>query len=142
LKLFLDANVVFSAVHHEQGRAQTLLALARHRDCELLTSRHALDEAQRNLALKSHGFEQRLAAALDAILLVAEAPPLLLDWARAEGLPPKDAPVLAAAVHANADLFVTGDRRDFGPFLGKTVRGVNVVTIAQALQLVLSAADE
>ena len=137
MKLFLDANVLFSAAHREEGRAQELIALARAGHCELLTSAHALEEARRNLALKSHGFEGRLVAALEHAVVVAEAPAPLVAWALAHGLPGKDAPILAAAVHAKAHLLVTGDRRDFGHLYGHVIRGTRVVTPASALDLVL-----
>jgi predicted nucleic acid-binding protein len=140
VKLFLDANVVFSAAHREEGRAQNLIALARAGNCALLTSAHALEEARRNLALKSNRFERRLAEALAHTLVVAEAPAPLVEWAQAQGLPLKDAPILAAAVHANAHLLVTGDIRDFGHLFGRAMRGTRVVTPASAVDLVLKAA--
>lgn len=140
MNLFLDANIIFSAAHREQGRSQDLVALARGGHCKLITSTHALEEAQRNLALKSDRFERRLAAALAQITVVVEAPPALVEWAQDQGLPLKDAPILAAAVHARADLLVTGDLRDFGPLFGRTMRGTRVVTQASALDLVLKAA--
>lgn len=137
MKLFLDANVLFSAAHRDQGRAQDLVLLAAAGRCSLLTSGHALEEARRNLELKSRDFEERLAAALRHVALVAEAPPALIEWARSEGLPPQDAPILAAAAHSGADLLVTGDRRDFGQLYGRTLRGVRVVAPARALDAVL-----
>jgi predicted nucleic acid-binding protein len=140
VKLFLDANVVFSAAHREEGRAQDLVALARSGHCELLTSTHALEEARRNLELKSAGFENRLAAALAQITVVAEAPADLVVWAQEHGLPLKDAPILAAAVHTKSDLLVTGDTRDFGHLFGTTLRGTRVVTPASAIDLVLKEA--
>ena len=138
MRLFLDANVVFSAAHQAEGRAQHLLALATAGRCTLVTSAHALGEARRNLALKSRGFEARLSAALAIIRTVPEAPAEFLAWAAGEGLPPKDAPILAAAAHSEARLLVTGDARDFGPLYGRTLRGVKVVTPAQTLAAVLS----
>jgi len=140
LKLFFDANVIFSAAHREEGRAQELVALARGGRCELLTSTHALEEARRNLALKSGGFEHRLAAVLAQLVVAAEAPAALTEWAIEQGLPVKDAPILAAAVHAGADLLVTGDARDFGRLYGHTLRGVQVVAPVRALDLVLKEA--
>ncbi|OGA11974.1 MAG: hypothetical protein A3D95_12200 [Betaproteobacteria bacterium RIFCSPHIGHO2_12_FULL_69_13] len=140
MKLFLDANVIFSAAHQQAGNAQALVALARAGRCTLQTSAHALEEAQRNLALKSNEYEKRLAEALSAIDVVAEAPPSLVEWARQEGLPLKDAPILAAAVQAGAEVLVTGDRRDFGPFLDRTLRGVQVLAPARALARVLQEA--
>jgi predicted nucleic acid-binding protein len=140
VKLFLDANVIFSAAHREEGRAQDLVALARAGCCDLLTSTHALEEARRNLELKSGGFEHRLAAVLAQLAVVAEAPAVVVDWAKGQGLPLKDAPILAAAVHAKADLLVTGDTRDFGHLFGRDMRGTRVVTPATALEVVLKAA--
>lgn len=137
MKLFLDANVVFSAAHQEAGNAQALVALARVGGCTLQSSAHAIEEARRNLALKSSGYEKRLADALAQIEVVAEAPPTLVEWARNEGLPLKDAPILAAAVQAGADALVTGDARDFGSLYGRTLRGVQVLAPARALALVL-----
>jgi predicted nucleic acid-binding protein len=137
LKLFLDANVVFSAAHLAEGRAQHLVALAGAGRCDLVTSAQALEEARRNLGLKSRGFDARLAAALEVVVLVAEAPREVVAWAATEGLPAKDAPILAAAAHCGAELLVTGDARDFGRLYGRTLRGVRVVTPAQALSAVL-----
>lgn len=140
MRLFLDANVVFSAAHQQSGNAQALVALARAGACTLQSSAHAIEEARRNLALKSSGYEQRLASALARIEVVAEAPAALVEWARNEGLPLKDAPILAAAVHAGADALVTGDARDFGPLYGRTLHGVQVLAPARALALVLKSA--
>lgn len=137
MKLFCDANVVFSAAHQEEGRAQSIAALARAGRCTLLVSAHALEEARRNLALKSTGYETRLERFVAASLLVPEAPPTTVEWAGRQGLPAKDAPILAAAVHAGAELLVTGDTRDFGPLFGRTLQGVKIVTPAQALVAVL-----
>lgn len=137
MRLFLDANVVFSAAHQEEGRAQAIAALARAGRCTVLVSAHALEEARRNLALKSTGYEPRLERFLAAVSLVPEAPPALVAWAGEQGLPPKDAPILAAAVHCSAARLVTGDARDFGRLYGRTLRGVKVVTPAQALHAVL-----
>lgn len=137
MKLFLDANVVFSAAYRDTGNAQALVALARADHCALQTSAHALEEARRNLALKAKGYERRLAEALAHVALVPEAPAALVQWAQSEGLPLKDAPILAAAVHAGADVLVTGDARDFGALQGRTLRGVQVLSPARALARVL-----
>lgn len=137
MKLFLDANVVFSAAHREEGRAQELIALAPARRITVMTSRHALEEARRNLEVKSRGFEERLVRLLERVVLVGEAPSALVEWARSEGLPLQDAAVLAAAVHAGADMLVTGDARDFGPFYDRILRGTKVITPKRALDIML-----
>ena len=137
MKLFLDANVIFSAAHRDEGRAQDLIALAGAGLCTLQTSTYALEEARRNLELKSRDSAQRYAAALKVVTMVAEAPHSLVMWAQQQGLPRKDAPILAAAIHAGADLLVTGDARDFGLLYDRTLRGTRVVTLARGIDLVL-----
>lgn len=137
MRLFLDANVIFSAAHREEGRAQDLVALARAGRCQLLTSTYALKEARRNLEVKSEEFEARLVDTLAQTTIVGEAPAALVNWAQEQRLPSKDAPVLAAAVHATVDLLVTGDNRHFGHLFGHIVRGTRVVTLASALDIVL-----
>jgi predicted nucleic acid-binding protein len=137
LKIFLDANVVFSAAHREEGRAQELISSGTAKRHTFITSRHALEEARRNLQVKSHGFEKRLAQLLDEVAVVAEAPAALVEWARGEGLPPQDAPILAAAMHAGAELLVTGDARDFGHLYDRILQGTRIVSPKRALDLVL-----
>ncbi|MBI3052770.1 MAG: PIN domain-containing protein [Betaproteobacteria bacterium] len=137
MKVFLDANVVFSAAHQREGRAQSLLLLARAGRCDLMVSAHALEEARRNLTRKSHSFDKRLADLLPMTEVVAEAPAPLVAWALEHGLPLKDAPILAAAVHANADILATGDLRDFGHLFGKSLRGIRILSLAKAIEAVL-----
>jgi predicted nucleic acid-binding protein len=141
LRLFLDANVLLSAAHSPSGRAAALLRLARAGHCRLVTSRHAIEEAARNLAVKAPDREPDLAAALAAVDTVTEAAPRIVSWAAASGLPECDAPVLAAAVTARADLLVTGDRSHFGHLFGERVGGVEVVSLRDALARVLEAAE-
>ena len=45
----------------------------------------------------------------------------------------EDAPILAAAWSAGAEALVTGDRRHFGYLMGRRVRGLWVVSLAEAL---------
>jgi len=142
LRLFLDANVIFSAAHRATGRAYLLIELGRAGHCALASSSHALEEARRNLLLKSEGFEERLAMAIEVIELVGEARRENVHWAHEQGLPAKDAPILAAAAQCAASHLVTGDAAHFGALYGRTLRGVRVITPAQALQVVLGSHDQ
>jgi|FLYL01.1.fsa_nt_gi predicted nucleic acid-binding protein len=74
-----------------------------------------------------------------AVEQVPDAEAELVAWAQAH-LPAKDAPVLAAAVASRADALVTGDRRHFGGFYGRTLEGVAVLGLREALERVLDAA--
>lgn len=142
MRVFLDANVLFSACLLPHGNAPLLVEMGRAGGCTLVTSGHALTETERNLSRKApHGLS-RMVQVLVAIQVVAD--PLtqdLLRWAELQGLPTKDAPILAAAVASGADLLVTGDRRHFGPLFGRTFRGARVVSLAEGLALVIAAAE-
>lgn len=137
MRLFLDANVLFTAAHNPDGRAAALFALARQGTCELLSSPHALEEARRNLKLKYPGTAGALEGLLVQVAIEREASSRLVTWALGQGLPSKDAPILAAAVHARADVLVTGDRTHFGPLYGRSFEGVLVLSPAEALARLL-----
>ena len=108
LKVFLDANVLFSA--SLGGPAFELLwELAERGRVELLTSPYALLEAERNLERKRPEAKNALLRRLRQVRLVPDVPEADLP-----GLPPGDAALYAAARRAGADVFLTGDRRHFG----------------------------
>lgn len=131
MRLFLDANVLFAAAWQE-GRARSLFLLAEKAGAQLLTSPHALEEARRNLLLKRPETQPLFEELSSRVALVPEAPARLVQQALKQGLPPKDAPILAAAWAAEAHLLVTGDRKHFGPLMGRKVRGVWVLSLKEA----------
>ncbi len=137
MRLFLDANVIFSAAHSSSGRAMGLFLLARSGRCSLLTSPHALEEAKRNIQLKYPTQSDILSSLLSDLIVTVEATADKVRWAAKQSLPPQDAPILAAAVQARADLLVTGDRTHFGRLFGKTLRGVEVISLVDALARVM-----
>ena len=138
MRLFLDANVIFTAAHNPVGRSSALFGLARHGVCVLSTSPHAAAEAQRNLRVKYPETLPRLQVLMSQIETVPEAPPADVAWAIEQGLPLKDAPVLAAALASGADALVTGDRTHFGHLFGRKVRTLVVLTPAAALARLLA----
>ena len=138
MRLFVDANVLFTAAHNLDGRSAALVRLASHRRCRLVASPHAIEEARRNLEVKYPNAIPRLEELLRVVTVCAECPPDKAEWARAHSLPEKDAPILGAAAHRRADLLVTGDRTHFGHLCGKNLGGVLIVTPAEALRLVMA----
>lgn len=137
VQLFLDANVVFAAAISPEGRAQALFALAEAGYGTLLTSSFAAEEVWRNVERKYPGALARLEDLLSRSRIVPEGTPLRLAWAH-DFLPPKDAPILAAAVEASADLLVTGDRTHFGALYGRVFRGTEVVSLPEGLARLLA----
>jgi len=137
VKLFLDANVLGSAAFSKEGRARAIFRLAERGACSLLSSRHAIGEARRNIQLKAPNASGALETRLHQVEVAPAADPRVVAWAAGLGLPPNDAPILAAAAGSGADLLVTGDRRHFGSLYGTSPGGVLVATPATALAMVL-----
>jgi predicted nucleic acid-binding protein len=137
VRLFLDANVLFTAAHNPEGRAAAIGALGRAGRCTLVTSPHAVEEARRNLRLKYPSAAGALEALVAASRVEPEASSKGVEWALEQGLPPKDAPILAAAAQARCDLLVTGDRTHFGSLYRRRFRGVEILSPAEALALLL-----
>src|SRR5262245_8048585 len=117
MRIFLDANVLFSAARSD-GAVRRLLALLIDAGHECCADAYVAEEAHRNLLAKApeglpvlDGFLARMYVA------VAHPDPETLEVALA--VPEKDRPVLAAAIRLECDVLVTGDRTHFGAFYGK-----------------------
>ncbi len=106
LRVFLDANILFSAALKHESRFHGFWRL---RNLVPLTSMYAADEARRNCVNEEHTY--RLALLLEQTHFVSDVPGALLP--PQISLPAKDAPILAAAMHAGADYLITGDRHHF-----------------------------
>jgi predicted nucleic acid-binding protein len=139
VRVFLDANVLFSAAHRQTGSMRAFFELAAAGACTLVSSAYAVDEARRNVALKHSARMADLEALVATLEVCPEARAATLSWARTTGLPHKDAPILAAAVDARCHLLATGDRTDFGPLFGRRVRGTLVMLPAEAIGLLIAA---
>lgn len=135
MRIFLDANVLFSAAKSSGAIRQLVYALhaAGH---SLVADEYVATEARRNVAVKA-GSES--AAYLQALLGQMEVsavqyPPAAQDsvlW-----LPEKDRPVLLAAMALKCDALVTGDRTHFGAGYGRAFNGVTIYAPAQLAQTV------
>jgi predicted nucleic acid-binding protein len=134
MRLFLDANIIFTAAYSSQGSSRFLFSVAETGAVTLCTSLYALDEAKRNLALKAADKLPTLEKLLPHLAIVPEPQPDRVAWAAFLPLPQKDAPIMAAAVSCKADMLVTGDRRDFGHLLGTITEGVRVLEPAETVR--------
>jgi predicted nucleic acid-binding protein len=126
MRIFLDANIVFSASLAGSQLAAFLQHLARN--AELVTNQYALTEAERNIAAKQPdqlAEYRNLAASLKLVPLQVFDPGVKLNE--------KDRPILCGAIACEADFLLTGDKKDFGHLFGKSVHGVTVVTVAQLI---------
>lgn len=118
-RLFLDANVLFSAAYRVDAG---LIELWKLKNVTLCTSPYALGEARINL---SDAVQRKRLIRLSVGLELFDAAPLELP----EGisLPEKDAPILLAAIAARASHLLTGDLRHFGTYFGKKISGILIV---------------
>lgn len=139
MRLFLDANVLFSAAWSDENRLQVFFDLAAGGVCTLLSSAFAMDEAQRNITFKRPECASRLSVLFTRIEQVGEALPSMVHWAIAQGVPAKDAPILAAARQSQSDVLITGDVTHFGHLFDREIEGMRVLSPAAALSILLAA---
>lgn len=127
-RLFLDANVLFSAAYRPDGRVSRFWLVP---GAELLTSAYAIDEARRNLPVA----EER--SRLDELLVrVTRVPTAVMLPGDLPGidLPDKDRPILGSALHCGATHLITGDWKHFGPDFGVRVHGLLILPPAMYLR--------
>lgn len=102
IRVFLDANVLFTAAHNRSGKAALVIELGIRGRWGLATSGYAFEEARRNLEIKF----------------------------------PASLSTLEAAIRCKATHLLTGDRKNFGPFMNRpeVASGVIIQTVAEFLK--------
>jgi predicted nucleic acid-binding protein len=127
-RLFLDANVLFSAAYRAEAG---MLRLWKLKSAVLCSSRYAVEEARFNLA------EEKQHRRLDALVSrLALFDTRLSQHPHGISLPEKDVPILLAAIEARATHLVTGDLRHFGPYFGTRIENILVLTPGEYLRAI------
>lgn len=131
-RLFLDADVLFTAAHNPKGKAALVIEEGIRGRWALATSRLAVDEATHNLRLKYPEVLPRLAPLLAAVRVL---PPRAARACPVE-LPAKDRPILQAALDCRATHLLTGDVTHFGPYMirPRLVDGLVIQTVGDFLR--------
>jgi predicted nucleic acid-binding protein len=125
-RLFLDANVLFSAAYKIDARLRRLWKI---RNVALCSSRYALEEARINLATEDQ--RSRLTELSGSLhLFEAGQTPLPLGIL----LPEKDAPIFLAAIEAQATHLLTGDVRHFRAYFGRKIEGIAIMRPVEYLK--------
>lgn len=124
MRIFLDANILFSAAKSD-GAVRELLTSLVKASHECWADGYVAEEARCNLAAKAPD-GLRVLGELLGLVHVAAAQPHPSTLQATLMIPEKDRPVLAAAIRLKCDVLVTGDRSHFGTFYGKTLDGVTV----------------
>ena len=128
-RVFLDANVLFSAAYLPDSRITLLWSLP---GVTLLSSHYAVNEATSNLALSRPSSISKLSDLLKAVESVGQ--PLAGSISFEVEIVEKDRPILESAIGASATHLLTGDRRHFGHLLGKTILGTQILVPSEYLQ--------
>ena len=129
--LFLDANVLFTAAHNPEGKAAFVIASGKAGLWNLATSSYAREEARRNLERKFPEVVPAFNELLTCFRVVGHPP----DGPLLPGLAAKDQPIFQAVLACGASHLLTGDLRDFGPFMNRpdeTLR-ICIQTVAEFL---------
>ena len=127
MRVFLDANVLFTAAHNPSGLSRLLFDLGRHKVVTLVSSHLAVAEARANLRLKASD----KAPAFDPLvaqLEIVDTPSMAEAVLK---LPADDQLIFGAALAARATHLLTGDKKHFGPYFEDPHRtgGVTIQTV-------------
>lgn len=130
-KLFLDADVLFTAAHNPPGKAAFLFDSPGRKHWQLISSAYTVEEARRNIAAKYPQCSERLDEFLRRVTIVQQ--PSLTETPIE--LPEKDRPIFIAAQAAAATHLLTGDLKDFGPHMNQPAKsgGITIQTVADYL---------
>jgi len=130
-RLFLDANVLFTAAHNPNGKAAFLFDELSAKRWELVSSGFAIEEARRNIAAKYPQCQERLGELIEKVTEVSQPAPQEIPI----DLPEKDRPILLAAQAAKATHLLTGDLKHFGSHMNKPEKsgGIVIQTVADYL---------
>lgn len=118
-KAFLDTNALIAGIASAKGAARAVLQLAETGLIEVIVSKQVIVEADRNIEDK---LPEMLSEYREFIKFLA---PVLVDDPPQGKIKrfltvinPDDAPILAAAVNADADFLITWNRKHF---IGKNI---------------------
>ena len=138
MRIFLDANVMFSAARAD-GAIRRLLSELQQRKHILVAGPLVIVEARRNLENKANPAALTwLDLMLSSMETSASEPRLIaadVDW-----LVEKDRHVLRAAIQMRCDVLVTGDATHFGAGYGRTFDGVKILSPRMTAELLLTTA--
>jgi predicted nucleic acid-binding protein len=128
MRVFLDANILFSASNANSPTARVIRLLLTR--AAAVTCSYAVEEASRNIELKRASWAAEFAELLPAIQIVAT-----VYFALPIALTEKDVPILCSAIRARCTHLVTSDRRDFGHLYDQTIHGVRVISLGRLAEM-------
>jgi len=128
MNVLIDTNVLLSAALRDKLPERVVLYVATWDDCRWLVTPEILAEYTDVLRRPKFGLDQqtldRWTELLGMRTVNVGSPPNVPDFPR----DPKDAPFLAAALLANADFLITGDKDLLG---ARDIVATRIVTVAE-----------
>jgi predicted nucleic acid-binding protein len=143
-RIFADASVLVAGAGSRTGASRAVLVMAEIGSYRLVVCRQVLDETERNLRKKLPAALPVFAELMMAINLEIVPDPSPEEVVRWQAVvEPKDAPILAAAVAASPDRFLTLDVKDFiEPTHVAEKSGLRIETPAEFVQAIRALVEE
>jgi predicted nucleic acid-binding protein len=132
LRIFLDSNVIISGIYSKAGPPGKILDLHTAGRIQIVVCKFVLEEVIRNIRVKrSKDIPALYAFFSNAPPSIAVDPGIneILLWAKY--LSQEDAIILAAAIRARVDCFITGDRHFHSAALQSQKMNLKILTPAE-----------
>ena len=121
MKIFLGANIVFSASKKESAISRFIIYLAKKHT--VITSDYAEQEAYKNIVLKRPDWLSGYKEITELIQVVPS-----IDCEISVEIASKDRPIIATAITQKCHFLITGDKKDFGHLFGNKIKNLRIVT--------------
>lgn len=130
MRVFLDANILFSAAYSDRSGMRKLWSLP---NITLVTSAYAIEEAGRNLTTEPQKIDlQSFINQTEVVNTGNPTPDLFIE---VDKLPEKDRPILWAAIETECTHLITGDKQHFGELYDSEVSGVRIMRARDLIKL-------
>ena len=129
--VFLDANILFSAIISPQGLPRKILLLSANGTINAVISHQVIDEVERNLSRKFPALIKPFFLLIENVIteIVENADQETIEEVIGYLDYQPDATVLATALNSNADYFITGDKKHFLSNL-KVRKHANIIVLS------------
>jgi hypothetical protein len=116
--------MLFTAAHDPSGKAALIIDLGTQGYWDVISCSYAIEEARRNISIKFPDCAKRFETLMSTVTKVPSRSGRMCPVP----LPEKDRPILEAAIRYQATHLLTGDIKDFGPFMNH-IKLTSVVVI-------------
>lgn len=137
IKVFLDANVIFSAAYSLSGGSAQIIEFGKKGKLNITSSSLAVKEAERNLREKGNEVQldcfYRIFEDVSVDLIKVDRKAAKIEFGNLVG--EKDAPILSAAIRSDAKFLVTLDKEHFlNAKVGSANLPLNIITPGQLIE--------